>query len=100
MMARHADTLALAPSTTDTSVVDVRLTPIARRLYPVVVLAGRAKYNGRLAGYYQRLERRSSGYFITREDMKRNGTPVIDITKVGVRAFGRWTAAPGGRNRP
>ena len=49
--------------------VSVRLTAVAAMLEPVVVRAGRMNYTGRLAGYYQRLERKSAGVFITREQI-------------------------------
>jgi TonB-dependent receptor-like protein len=37
----------------------------------VVVRADRMNYRGRLAGYYARLEKKSAGYFITREQIDR-----------------------------
>jgi TonB family protein len=49
----------------------IALTPLATVLTPVVVNSTRVDYTGRLAGYYQRLERRSGGYFITREQIDR-----------------------------
>ncbi len=39
---------------------------VAATLAPVVVRTRRTDFTGRLAGYYQRLDRKSSGYFITR----------------------------------
>jgi len=51
--------------------VAVRLMPIAARLEPIVVRGERINYTGRLAGYYQRLERKTTGYFITREQIDR-----------------------------
>jgi hypothetical protein len=47
----------------------VRMTPVAGSLPTVVVRADRMSYRGRLAGYYGRLEKRSAGYFITREQI-------------------------------
>lgn len=38
-------------------------------LQPVVVEASKVHYHGRLAGYYERLERRSSGVFIDRTEI-------------------------------
>lgn len=38
-------------------------------LNPVFVRANRVEYQGRLAGYYQRLARRSGGYFIPRDQI-------------------------------
>lgn len=52
--------------------VHIRLTALPAMLERVVVQRTRMKYTGRLAGYYQRLERRSSGQFITREEIDRN----------------------------
>ena len=43
--------------------------PLAETLPPVVVHPSRMNYTGRLAGYYERLERKTSGYFITREQI-------------------------------
>lgn len=40
-------------------------------LKPVLVQAKRVEYGGRLAGYYERLERRSSGVFIDRVEIDR-----------------------------
>lgn len=51
--------------------VALRLIPVAARLEPIVVHGQRMNYTGRLAGYYQRLERRTSGVFITREQIDR-----------------------------
>lgn len=49
----------------------VRLAPAQRYLDAVVVRAERTRYTGRLAGYYSRLEHRTQGVFITREDLER-----------------------------
>lgn len=51
--------------------VHVRMTPIAAPLPAVVVRPGRVAYKGRLAGYYSRLEKKSAGVFISREDIDR-----------------------------
>jgi TonB family protein len=51
--------------------VQVQLAVTAQSLAPVVVRAERGSYSGRLAGYYQRLERRTRGQFITRADLER-----------------------------
>ena len=51
--------------------VDVLLSPSVPSLAAVVVRAERTRYSGRLAGYYERLERRSVGQFITRADLER-----------------------------
>jgi len=51
--------------------VRVRMTPVAVTLPAVVVRPGHVIYTGRLAGYYTRLEKKSSGYFISREEIDR-----------------------------
>jgi len=61
--------LFIAPSTTET--VSFMLTVAAQDLQPVFVRGQSIKYTGRLAGYYERLERRMSGVFITREQIER-----------------------------
>lgn len=49
--------------------VTISLAPLAANLSPVVVKTTRVEYKGRLAGYYERLARRSNGQFITRADI-------------------------------
>lgn len=51
--------------------VRIVLTPLPAMLDQVTVQRTRMKYTGRLAGYYQRLEQRSGGQFITRADIDR-----------------------------
>ena len=51
--------------------VVVRMKVLPTTLAPVVVHPERLEYTGRLAGYYKRLERKSSGYFITRAEIDR-----------------------------
>jgi hypothetical protein len=51
--------------------VTLRMQPAPSMLNPVVVSATRGAYSGRLAGYYQRLERKSAGYFIPRDEIDR-----------------------------
>jgi TonB family protein len=48
----------------------IRMLPAVQQLAPVVVNATRGRYSGRLADYYERLERRSSGVFIVRSDLE------------------------------
>ena len=52
--------------------VNIRLVVLPAMLDHVVVQRSRISYTGRLAGFHQRLERRSSGQFITRDEMDRN----------------------------
>ncbi len=49
--------------------VQMKLAALPALLDKVVIQRDRIKYTGRLAGYYQRLERRSSGQFITRYEI-------------------------------
>ena len=51
--------------------LEVTLAASAQQLAAVNVRAERLRYTGRLAGYYERLERRSIGQFITRGDLER-----------------------------
>jgi hypothetical protein len=57
--------------------VSLRLAAVAAMLAPVVVRAEKMHYTGRLAGYYQRLERKSSGVFITREQIDRENPRML-----------------------
>lgn len=52
--------------------IDFTLAALPAMLEHVVVQRTGMKYTGRLAGYYERLQRRSSGQFLTREDFDRN----------------------------
>ena len=70
--------LGFAPAQTSVDVaavgeatVSIRLKPIAATLPPIVVRPSRMSYTGRLAGYYERLERRTGGVFITRDQIDR-----------------------------
>ncbi|HJQ11805.1 MAG TPA: TonB family protein [Gemmatimonadaceae bacterium] len=53
--------------------IQLSLVALPNQIAPVVVHAERIRYQGRLAGYYERLERHSSGVFIDRKELdKRN----------------------------
>ena len=52
--------------------IDFTLTALPAMLDQVVVQRTGMKYTGRLAGFYERLQRRSGGQFLTREDFDRN----------------------------
>lgn len=54
-----------------TSSVELKLPVVAEDLQPVLVRGKKMQYTGRLAGYYERLERRSSGAFVTRDQIDR-----------------------------
>ncbi|MEJ7760472.1 MAG: carboxypeptidase regulatory-like domain-containing protein [Gemmatimonadaceae bacterium] len=51
--------------------IQFRMSALPNTMSPVVVQASRVKYTGRLAGYYERLRRRSGGYFIARDEIDR-----------------------------
>lgn len=57
--------------------VSIRLTPVVTTLPPVVIHPTRVNYTGRLAGYYERLEKKSGGYFITREQIDRENPRML-----------------------
>jgi TonB family protein len=72
--------LGFTPVTKTTQVIanqspppfQIVLPSLAISVKPVIVQASRVEYTGRLAGYYERLYRRSSGQFISREQLDRN----------------------------
>jgi TonB family protein len=49
--------------------LSVKLPVVAENLIPITVRARKLTYTGRLAGYYERLEHRNGGVFITREQI-------------------------------
>jgi TonB family protein len=55
----------------------IRLARVATALQPVLVQAKRTNYSGRLAGYYQRLEHQSGGYFIGRAQIDRENPQML-----------------------
>lgn len=57
--------------------VSIRLQPIAAPLPPVVVRPNQMRFTGRLAGYYDRLEKRAGGVFITREQIDRENPSTL-----------------------
>lgn len=76
--------LGFAPATTQVEVltegaatVALRLKPLAAALPPVVIHPSGIRYSGRLAGYYERLERGSSGVFVTREQIDRENPSTL-----------------------
>jgi TonB family protein len=66
-------TIPVTISAANLRVEDLRVTlsPLPTVLSPVRVISRKVDYTGRLAGYYQRLEKRSGGYFITRDQIDR-----------------------------
>jgi TonB family protein len=57
--------------------VSIRLKPLATTLPAVVIRPARMNYTGRLAGYYERLEKRSNGVFITRDQIDHEGPRLL-----------------------
>ncbi len=51
--------------------VEIRMATVPSTLSAVIINASRPQYTGRLAGFYQRMERRSSGHFISRDEIDR-----------------------------
>ena len=66
------------------AVIDLVLKALPDVLTPVVVRADRIKYTGRLAGYYERLERRTGGAFISRAQIDRENPRVMSQLLAGV----------------
>jgi TonB family protein len=77
--------LGFLPTTLDITIVEglvpsrltLRMVPVPTILSPVLVQTRKVDYTGRLAGYYQRLEKRNSGYFITREQIDRENPRML-----------------------
>ncbi len=65
------DSVAVTLSDRGATGVTIRLARVAAALSPVLVRANRANFTGRLAGYYQRLNRQNGGTFITRAQIDR-----------------------------
>jgi TonB family protein len=64
-------TLRLNDANAGVKGIVIRLAHLPTFLKTVTVESKRMNYTGRLAGYYQRLEKKSNGYFITREQIDR-----------------------------
>ena len=64
-------------SESNEATVAIRLQAIAATLPPVVIHPARVPYTGRLAGYYERLERQTGGYFITRQQIDRENPRML-----------------------
>ena len=100
--------VTVADANADVKDVALKLARLPIFLEAVLVETQRVNYTGRLAGYYQRLEKRNGGYFITRDQINRENprtlaqllqhVPAISGTRMrgggsGVRMRGR-TCAP------
>ena len=68
--------IAVALSSTGRVVggVKIQLVRVSSVLPTVRVSGRRMNYTGRLAGYYERLEKKSAGYFITRDQIDKEGS--------------------------
>ena len=101
-------TVTLADANVDVKDVALKLARLPIFLEAVLVETRRVNYTGRLAGYYQRLEKRNGGYFITRDQIDRENprtlsqllqhVPAVSASRMraggaGVRMRGR-TCAP------
>jgi len=64
--------LEITAADSDLASIRLRMMPIAHSLPPVTIFPERVTYTGRLAEYYTRLERRSSGVFISRDEIDRS----------------------------
>jgi TonB family protein len=96
------ETLHVAVSAEQPALVVFRLRAAANTLESVVVRAERQRHTGRLAGYFERLESNTGGYFITRDiidegdprqlsDVLRKA-PGVDIVRGRIRLRGRSCA--------
>jgi TonB family protein len=88
--------------------LEVRMQAVPRTLSSVIINASKPEYSGRLAGYYQRLERRTSGYFISRDEIDRRSyrslsqllRTVPGLNSVPLRVGGNGIRMRGNRCRP
>lgn len=88
--------------------VELKMTPLPTMLAPVVVKTPRVEYRGRLAGYYERLHRRSGGQFITRDMLERKQYRSLShvlaqapgVSAYGLRGGGGVVRMRGQRCRP
>ena len=63
------DSVSVDVPPTGLAELNIQLATAAENLLPVTVRARKTSYSGRLAGYYERLDRRNGGVFITREQI-------------------------------
>jgi len=88
--------------------VEFRLAGVPKMLSPVLISSSYPQYTGRLAGYYKRLERKSAGHFISRDQIDRSShrslsqliRTVPGINSVPLRAGGNGARMRGRRCRP
>lgn len=88
--------------------VRIVLTALPALLDQVTVQRARMRYTGRLAGYYQRLQQRSGGQFITRADIDRDDSRSLSqllssspgVSRVALRSGGGAVRMRGRACRP
>ena len=88
--------------------IRIVLTPLPAMLDQVTVQRTRMRYTGRLAGYYQRLEQKGAGQFITRAEIDRDETRSVSqmiastpgISRVALRGGGGAVRMRGRSCRP
>jgi hypothetical protein len=64
------DSLAVNVPSSPDAAVSFKLAPVVATLAPVVVRAIKVKHQARLVGFYERLERRTTGHFITLREIE------------------------------
>ena len=72
------------------------MAPLPRTLSPVLVQANHVEYRGRLAGYYQRMQRRSGGYFVSRDEIDRKSFQTLSHLLTSVPGINAFTLRSGG----
>ena len=70
-------TRAAAVTRNGSASLEVVLPSLPVMVQPVIVEGGRVEYKGRLAGYYERLQRRSGGTFISRDLIDRRTSKTL-----------------------
>lgn len=70
-------TTAMLTANTSAPALHIILPALPTAVKPVVVQASRVEFAGRLAGYYERLHRRSNGVFIPREEIDRRSNRTL-----------------------
>jgi TonB family protein len=72
------DAVTLVVPQSGTESVNIKLAVATQELQTVMVRGQSVKYTGRLAGYYDRLERRTGGVFITRDMIERDNPRTLN----------------------
>lgn len=99
--------LSLSPGELHTH-LQLSMTRIPTTLSPVFVQSTKVEYTGRLAGYYQRLQRHSGGQFISREEIDKKSFrslsqllgSVPGVSSFGLRSGGGTVRMRGRTCRP